>query len=117
MSRSIPVPWYRWKRFRVSGSIRDKETGRPLPGLIVSAFDKDLLKDDFLGSAETDEAGRFEIRFMDVDFKDLLESRPDLFLRVFLPGAANPVLDTSYEIRRNANDEEVYEIEIPGSPA
>jgi hypothetical protein len=35
---------------------------------------------------------------------------------VFLPGAAKPVLDTSYEIRRNANAEEVYEIEIPRSP-
>ncbi len=115
MSRSIPVPWLQWQRFLVKGTLREKETGRPLPGLVVSAFDKDLVKDDFLGTAETDEEGRFEIRFMDVDFKDLLESRPDLFLRVFLPGASDPVLDTSFEVRRNASNEEIYEIEISRS--
>jgi hypothetical protein len=36
-------------------------------------------------------------------------------LTVFTPGRAEPVHDTSYAIRRNASDEEYYEILIPAA--
>ncbi len=107
------MPWFRWQRFRVGGVVREQETGRPLPGLVVCAFDKDLVKDDYLGETQRDESGSFEIRFTDADFKDALESRPDLYLCVFQPGTRVPVHDTSYAIRKNASDVEHYEIEIP----
>ncbi len=113
MPQFLPVPWIRWQRFRVEGVIREKESGRPLPGLVVSAFDKDLVSDDYLGEAETDESGSFEIRFSDADFKDAIESQPDLYLCVFVPGTREPVHDTAYAIRKNASADEHYEIEIP----
>ncbi len=112
MPKFLPVPWIRWQRFRVGGVIREKESGRPLQGLVVSAFDKDLVSDDYLGEAETDESGSFEIRFSDADFKDAVESQPDLYLCVFVPGTREPVHDTSYEIRNDASPDEHYDIEI-----
>jgi carotenoid cleavage dioxygenase len=111
----IPVPWIQWQRFRVEGIVREHESGRPLPGVMVCAFDKDVVKDDFLGQCQTDDEGRFTIRFTDADFKDALETRPDLYLCVFVPGHAEPIHDTSCAVRRNATDEEYFEVEIPRS--
>jgi hypothetical protein len=115
MPKFLPVPWIRWQRFRVEGVVREQETGRPLTGLLVCAYDKDVIQDDYLGGAETDANGCFEIRFTDADFKDAMESRPDLYLCVFAPGVREPVHDTSFVIRRNAGEEEYYDIEIPRS--
>jgi hypothetical protein len=115
MARLIPVPWLRWQRFRVSGVVLEEGSRRPLPGLRVQAFDKDVFSDDFLGDCSTDEHGRFVIRFTDVEFKDALESQPDLYLAVFVPGRREPVHDTSHEIRWDASDDEHYEISIPAS--
>ena len=112
MPKFLPVPWLRWQRFRVEGVIREQETGRPIPGLMVCAFDKDVVSDDYLGESETDPAGRFEVRFTDAEFKDAVESRPDIFLCVFEPGTEEPIHDTSSSIRRNASNEEYYEIAI-----
>ena len=109
----LQVPWLQWKRFIVSGVVREAESGRAVPGLLVNAFDQDLVKDDYLGQCETDADGRFEIRFTDADFKDVVESRPDLYLCVIAPGSREPVHDTRYEVRENADREEFFEIEIP----
>jgi carotenoid cleavage dioxygenase len=113
MPSFLPVPWIRWQRFVVDGVVREQESGRPLSGLVVCAFDKDLIKDDYLGECETDAAGRFEIRFTDADFKDAMESRPDIYLCVFAPGTREPVHDTSLALRKDAGDEEHYELAIP----
>ena len=110
---TIPVPWIRWQRFRVSGVVREQGSQRPLPDLCVQAFDKDVVSDDFLGDCVTDARGAFEIRFSDADFKDLLEARPDIYLRIFAPGRDEPIHDTSYAVRENASQEEFYEIELP----
>ena len=117
----LPVPWIRWERFQVEGVVREKESGRPLPGLVVRAFDKDLFEDDYLGEDQTDEAGHFEIRFTDADFKDWVESRPDLYLCVMVKGFDAPIHGT--EIREDASHEETFDIDVPraqlpeGSPA
>ena len=112
MTRSIPVPWLRWQRFRITGVVKDP-TGAPLAGLRVQAFDKDVVSDDFLGDTDTNAEGRFEIRFTDADFRDAVEARPDLYLKVFL-ASGELIHDTSYAIRRNASDEEYYEITLSG---
>lgn len=117
MPRFLPVPWFRWNRFRIVGVIRERGSRRPLPGYQVRAFDKDLVRDDFLGDATTDAEGRFAIHFTDAQFKDVFESRPDLYLCVFAPGVSEPVHDTSYAIRENASQEEMYEIELDTSAA
>ncbi len=116
MTTWIPVPWLQWQRFQVSGVVLEHGSERPLPGLLVQAFDEDVASDDFLGECETDADGRFEIRFLDRDFKDVVETRPDLYLVVREPGAG-VLHDTSYEVRRNARREEFFAIHVDGSAA
>lgn len=112
MSSFLPVPWFRWKRFRIDGVVRDRNSARPLAGFHVRAFDKDAVRDDFLGDATTDADGRFAIHFTDAQFKDVFESRPDIYLCIFAPGVDEPVHDTSYAIRENASHEEYFEIAV-----
>ena len=71
------------------------------------------MKDDFLGEAVTDAEGAFTIRFTDADFKDVVESQPDIYLCIFAPGHDRPIVDTSCEVRENASNDEYFEIEVP----
>jgi hypothetical protein len=112
MAKRIRVPWVQWRRFRVTGVVREQETGRPLAGLRVQAFDEDLRSDDFLGECSTDADGRFKIHFRDADFKDFVESRPDLYLLV-KSADESVILDTSCEVRQNASEDEYYELTVP----
>ena len=99
-------------RYQIRGVITEEETGRVIPGLIVRAFDKDLVFDDKLGGATTDRDGRFQIFFGEVDFKDALESKPDLYLRVFDPTGQKVILETTDAIRWNASPKEFYALKI-----
>jgi hypothetical protein len=99
--------------FRVFGTIEEEETGRPLGNLIVRVFDRDLVFDDKVGFATTDDDGRFEIRFKRQDFRDVTESRPDLYLRIFDVSGTREVHHTADCIRWNASPSEGYRIRIP----
>jgi hypothetical protein len=99
--------------FRVFGTIQEQETGRPLAGLIVRAFDRDLLFDDKLGFATTDDDGHFEIRFSREAFRDVGESLPDLYLRIYDPSGSREIHRTTDAIRWNASPVERYRLRIP----
>lgn len=99
--------------FRVFGTIEEEETGRPLAALIVRAFDRDLIVDDKVGFATTDEEGRFEIRFDRSAFQDFAETRPDLYLRIYEPTGIREIFQTTNAIRWNASHDERYRLRIP----
>ena len=99
--------------FRVSGTIEEAETGRPLGSLIVRAFDRDLIYDDKIGFATTDVEGRFGIRFRAEDFRDWRETRPDLYLRVYDADGIGLLYETTDAIRWNASAHERYQLKIP----
>lgn len=99
--------------FRIRGSVIEDESGRPLEGLVVRAYDEDILVDDFLGEARTDANGRFEVIFTEVQFMDLYETRPDLYLRVFDPSGARLLRSTEDHVRSNAELTEAFEVRIP----
>ena len=99
--------------FRISGTVTEQETGRPLARLIVRAFDRDLVFDDKIGFATTDDQGRFEIRYRAEDFSDLRETRPDLYLRVYDAEGTRLLYETTDAIRWNASANERYELRIP----
>jgi len=102
-------------RFRVSGVVREEDSERPLAALLVQAYDKDVIFDDFLGSDHTDSNGRFEIQFTELAFRDLIEQRPDVYLRIFDPSGKTELCSTISAVRRNARVEEHFEIAIPAA--
>lgn len=100
-------------KFRVSGVVAERETGRPLPRLIVRAFDRDHIFDDKVGFATTDDEGCFEIRFGLEQFRDVRETRPDLFLRVYDASGTRLLHETTDAIRWNASPSEHYRVLVP----
>lgn len=56
--------------------------GTGLSGVFVSIYDKDLFFDDRLGEAETDESGNYSLTYLTADFRDLIERKPDLYMKV-----------------------------------
>lgn len=99
--------------FRITGTVEEAETGRPLAKLIVRAFDRDLVFDDKVGFATTDAEGRLEIRYRSEDFSDLRESRPDLYLRVYDAAGTGLLFETTDAIRWNPSTDERYRLRIP----
>ncbi|MFO0688015.1 MAG: hypothetical protein U0900_04865 [Myxococcota bacterium] len=99
----------------VSGTVVEAESGRPLEGLRVRAFDKDLLFDDDLGQAATDASGRFEIRFTESQFRDWNETAPDLYLRIFDASGERLLHSTEQTPRTGALVHERFEVRIPGA--
>lgn len=69
--------------YSIAGRIIDAKT-RPVAGLRVEAWDKDLICNDLVGSAVTDDQGKFRIEFTQSHFKELFPDRkPDLFFKVY----------------------------------
>ena len=97
---------------RVVGTVVEEESGRPLEGLVVRAFDKDILFDDKLGSVSTNAKGEFEISYTETQFRDFNETQPDLYLKVFDAGGKKLLLSTKKEVRQ-AEVLERYELRIP----
>jgi hypothetical protein len=98
---------------RVLGTVVEAESGRPLEGLRVRGYDKDLLKDDYLGEVTTDAAGAFELRYSEMQFRDFNETLPDLYLEVYDASGERLLLSTKKEVRRSAEIVERYALQIP----
>jgi hypothetical protein len=101
--------------FRIHGVVQDEETGAPLPGLEVKAYDKDLLFDDVLGSAISDPGGNFEIVSDVKDFKEFVETRPDIYLKVFrVKGDTREQIHTTEKaVRWRAGKLTRFRVQIP----
>jgi 5-hydroxyisourate hydrolase-like protein (transthyretin family) len=101
--------------YRVTGSVVDARSGEPLAGLVVRAYDKDLLVDDFLGATNTDAAGRFEIAFTELQFRDFNETRPDLYIGIYDASGERLLHSTEGAPRSNTLLDEHFEIRIAAS--
>jgi hypothetical protein len=99
--------------YHVRGSVLEEGSGRPLGGLLVRLYDRDLLGDGCLGETRTDPAGRFEIVFSEVQFMDVFETRPDLYLVVFDAEGAKLLHTTEDRVCLDAGPDEVFELRIP----
>ena len=97
---------------RVVGKIVEEESGKPLAGLKVRAFDKDLLWDDKLGVATTDAKGEFRIVYTLAQFS-FIETSPDIYVRVYDAKDKKLLYSSEKHIRKDPLVEERYDIAIP----
>lgn len=75
------------RHFHIHGKLITSDK-QPLSDLRIEAWDKDLLIDDFVGEAISDEKGGFKISFSQKRFKELFfDARPDIYFKVY-SGAA-----------------------------
>ncbi len=99
----------------VLGTVVEEESGKPLQGLRVRAFDKDLIFSDDLGTTSTDAQGKFEIRFTEAQFRDFGETTPDLYIRVFDASGKKLLYTTEKAVRKDAQVSEYFDVKIPRS--
>ena len=94
---------------RVVGTIVEQESGKPLAGLQVRAFDKDLIFHDKLGASITDATGSFRIDYSQLDFSSIFgtETVPELFIRVFDATGKKLLYTSEKAIRNNPQVEEL----------
>ena len=69
--------------FKIKGIILERESLRPLPGLLVRAYDKDIFYDDLLGTAVTTENGSFILGYEKKDFKEIFEGSPEIYFVIY----------------------------------
>lgn len=100
------------KNYLINGQVFHEKTKRGLGGLRVEAYDKDYItKDDYLGGANTDDEGRFTIRFTSEKSREwIFDKKPDLYFRVY--DGNTLVKDTIDEVCWNVSKPEI-EIVIP----
>lgn len=94
----------------VKGKVSD-ENGKGMAGVTVSLYDKDLLFDDYLGTVITDKQGNFQFLYREEGFKDLLESNPDIYVKVF-DKDGNTIYSSKKSVRCNVGRTEVFNIKI-----
>jgi hypothetical protein len=105
------------KTYRISGCVINHKTKDGIAQLRVEAWDKDLIFNDLVGSAVTDEQGAFEMQFDGSYFRELFLDRcPDLFFKVFLGDKL--IKSTEDSVLWNVdkpNIEVVIEVDLPAT--
>jgi hypothetical protein len=103
------------KTFRIAGRVIDRKTRLGAAGLQVEAWDKDLILDDLVGSAVTDEKGAFQMELDESYFKELfLDRQPDLFFKVFHEDKLIESTENSVLWNVKAGDTEItIEVDVP----
>ena len=94
----------------VRGRVTDKE-GKGLSDLVVSLYDKDLFFDDQLGQTETDDNGEYSLTYRTEDFRDLIEKKPDIYVKV-LDQKGKTLYTSKKKIRFEAGRVEIVNVEI-----
>jgi len=92
-------------QIQIRGKVIDRDTGEGVSELHVEARDVDRYGDDFVGSAETDEQGKFEMTIEQSDFDDIFdEQAPDLYFTISYHG--EHITDTSDSVLWNSDEPE-----------
>ncbi|TVR42807.1 MAG: hypothetical protein EA394_02535, partial [Bacteroidia bacterium] len=102
----IPVP-----SFSLSGNIYQAD-GRPLAGVMVRAFDRDMRSEEFLGEQVADEDGFYMILYYASQFRRAEKGSADLFIRV---NDANGRELAISDIFFNAPPNAVIDLTVPAS--
>ena len=115
------IPYRFWCHLRqlfdawvICGRLTTCEDGSPIPGATVSAFDRDWIQDDPLGSAVTDASGHFRIDYNSEAFKvtpfsPLINAEwfggPDVYFKATL--GTDVILDEAPSMGRSSGRENI----------
>src|SRR6185312_12346898 len=97
-------------KFVVRGTVEDSD-GVPAAGVLVRAFDRDLRKENALGSTVADALGRYEIPYESSQFARAERGTADLIVRVFADEPSESPIAES-ELRVNAGEDATIDITI-----
>src|SRR5262245_19599191 len=64
------------------GIVVEPKSGRGVPGVVITAFDKDAVFDDFLGEVMSTPTGEFRLVYSERQYTWLLDRKPDLYVKV-----------------------------------
>jgi hypothetical protein len=88
--------------FRIIGRVIDFKARQGIAELRVEAWDKDLIFDDLLGNAVTDNDGAFTITFDETYFQEVFfDRKPDVFFKVYY--GTNLIKSTEDSVLWNVN--------------
>lgn len=74
-------------QYRILGRVVNRANRQGVEGVRIEAWDKDLIHNDLVGSADTTAAGDFVIEFDASYFRELFfDRRADLFFKIFVGG-------------------------------
>ncbi len=99
--------------FTIRGVVKEAESGVGVTGLCIKAYDKDCLFDDLMGNAYSGANGEFKIVSLPGDFQEFLDSKPDIYLRIYAPNCSTLLFSTEDAVRWGAGEEEIFEVLIP----
>ncbi len=102
--------------YRIVGQVLHPSTGQPVPGMLVSAMEKDISKHDYLGVDISDASGNFEIVFTARQFKESGEKEPEVFLAAGTD-RENAVVLTDSPLRPRPDITETVDIALPAQMA
>ncbi len=99
--------------FRIKGLVKEKESGIPLSGIFVKAYDKDLIFDDLLGAAVSDSNGKFEVVCESEDFQEFFDAKPDIYFKAYRADRQTLLHTTEDAIHWGMGKDSEFEILIP----
>ncbi|MGH1337762.1 MAG: hypothetical protein ACRBFS_16700 [Aureispira sp.] len=89
--------------YTIQGIVTNKKDNKGVLDLHVIAYDKDIIKDDFLAIGVTDATGAFSISFDASQFQSLLDRSPDLYFEV--KDAGLELLNTKENVITDAHED------------
>src|SRR3569623_1237686 len=98
--------------YEILGRVVEAQSGKGVPGVVVAAYDKDLVFDDFLGEVLSTGTGDCRIFYDESRFSSPADRKPDLYLRVKTL-AGQELLSTKASARKNASPREEMQVTLP----
>lgn len=91
-------------KYTIRGTVANQKH-QYLSGLRIEAWDNDLIIDDLLGTALTDQDGKFAIQFDETFYKEIcFDRKPDIYFKVFHKDRL--IHETKHETLWNVSDAE-----------
>src|SRR3569623_298052 len=97
--------------YEILGRVVEAQSGKGVPGVVVAAYDKDLVFDDYLGEVLSTVTGDFRIVYDESRFSSPFDRKPDLYLRVKTL-AGQELMNTKASPHKHASPREEMQVSL-----